>query len=181
MLLVKPVTFFRSLKENPTDIRPFLVAYGMPLIILAAAGRMTRIMLLYGAGEETLRGDQLAGIFLIGLVAYALSVWLGAYGIARIAPAFRSDAGHDKTMLMVMLAYTPYLLAQPLSLIYPYMPFFQVAAMIYTVYLFSKGARELLNVATGKLLGFTLISYFLIFGISHLATLMLTELFIFAG
>lgn len=177
-VLTRPEAFFKALSSDLPELRPFIMSYGAPLFLLAAAGRMTRIMLAYDAEGIKLEGDQLAGIFIITLTAYALSVWLGAYVISRMAPAFKSEANQDKCMLLIILAYTPFMLAQPLSL---FAGFLLVFGIIYTVVLFGLGAPYIINTQKQKVIGFTLVSYFIILSISHLAILLMSELFIFAN
>ncbi len=179
-ILLRPDKYFKGIAVRLPELRPFIVSYGVPLVILAAAGRMTRIMLLKEIEETPLQGDQLAGIFIITVTAYALSVYLGALMVAKLAPAFKSEADRDKSMLIIMLAYTPYLLAQALSFIFPLLNGELVVGLIYTVVLFGVGASHLLNTPTSKVWGFTMVSYFTIFSISYLSMRLLSEMFIFA-
>lgn len=176
-VLTRPEVYFQKLSADLPELRPFIMSYGAPLFLLAAAGRMTRLMLAYEANEIMLGGDQLAGLFLISLSAYALSVWLGAKIITRMAKAFHSEQNLDKSMLLIILAHTPFMLSQPLSLFAGFIPIFGI---IYTVLLFGMGAPYVLNTPKQKVIGFTLISYFVIFSISHLVTYLMSELFIFA-
>ncbi len=179
-ILFRPDAYFKGIAVLLPELRPFIVSYGVPLVILAAAGRMTRIMLLKEIEEAPLQGDQLAGIFIITVIAYALSVYLGAFMVAKLAPAFKSEAHRDKSMLIIILAYTPYLLAQALSFVFPIINGVLVLGLIYTVVLFGVGASHLLNTPINKVWGFTLVSYFVIFSISFLSILLLTEMLIFA-
>lgn len=177
-VLTRPATFFKALSSDLPELRPFIMSYGAPLFLLAAAGRMTRIMLIYEADGISLAGNQLAGIFMISLTAYALSVWLGAYVISRLAKTFQSDTNQDKCMLLIILAYTPFMLAQPLSL---FAGFLLIIGIVYTVVLFGMGAPHILNTPKQKVIGFTVISYFIILSTSHLVILLMSELFIFAN
>lgn len=179
-ILVKPEAFFKKIGEGVPDARGLIVSYGAPLFMLAAAGRMTRIMLIRALGDAPLAGDQLAGIFIITLVGYALSVWLGAFIIDRLAQPFKSESNMDKTMLLIMLAYTPFMLSQPLAAISPSMNPLLLLGLGYTVFLFGKGAGPILSTPANKVVGFTLVSYFIVLSISHLSMLLLSELFIFA-
>ncbi len=179
-ILFRPDAYFKGIAAGLPELRPFIVSYGVPLVILAAAGRMTRLMLLAQIDEAPLRGDQLSGIFLITITAYALSVYLGSYFVSKLAPAFKSESDRDKSMLIIMLAYTPYMLAQALSFLIPELNGELVLGLIYTVVLFGVGASHLLNTPISKVWGFTLVSYFVIFSISFLSMLLLTEMLIFA-
>ncbi len=179
-LLVRPDAFFKKIADGVPDTRGLIVSYGAPLFMLAAAGRMTRIMLIRASEDIALAGDQLAGIFIITLVGYALSVWLGAFIIDRLAKPFQSESNRDKIMLLIMLAYTPFMLSQPLAAISPSMNPLLLIGLGYTVFLFGKGVGPMLGTPGSKVVGFTLVSYFIVFSISHLSMLLLSELFIFA-
>ncbi len=179
-VLTRPVPFFNKFANNLPELRKFIVSFGAPLLILAAAGRMTRIMQAYAFQDITLRSDQLSGIFIITFVGYSLSVWLGAWFITKLSKAFQSAFSQDKAMLLIILAYTPFMLAQPLAAITPNMAPVLVLGIIYTVFLFGAGASPILGTPKQKVVGFTLVSYFIVFSISHLSMLLLSELFIFA-
>ncbi len=179
-VLTKPLSFFKKFADNLPDLRKFIVSYGAPLVVLAAAGRMTRIMQAFAFQDEPLRSDQLSGIFIISFVGYSLSVWLGALFIARLSKAFQSESSQDKSMLLIILAYTPFMLAQPLAAITPNMAPILILGILYTVFLFGAGARPILGTPKQKIVGFTLVGYFIVFSISHLSILLLSELFIFA-
>ncbi len=179
-ILARPNDFFMQMGAGTPDVRGLIVSYAAPLFMLAAAGRMTRIMLIRASGDAPLAGDQLAGIFIISLVGYALSVWLGAIIIAKMAKAFQSIQDRDKIMLLIVLAYTPFMLAQPLAAISPAMTPVLFLGLIYTVFLFGKGAGPMLSTPNQKIIGFTLVSYFVVLGISYLSMLVLSELLIFA-
>ncbi len=180
-VLTKPVSFFKRFANNLPELRSFIVSYGAPLVVLAAAGRMTRIMQAFAFQDTPLRSDQLSGIFIISFVGYSLSVWLGALLISKLSKAFKSEANQDKTMLLILLAYTPFMLAQPFAAITPNMAPVLILGIIYTVFLFGAGAGPILGTPKEKVVGFTLVSYFIVFSISHLSMLLLSELFIFAG
>ncbi len=177
-VLTGPEVYFKKISADLPELRPFIMSYGAPLFVLAAAGRMTRIMMEYEAKEVVLGGDQLAGIFLISLTGYALSVWVGAYVISRMAMAFKSEHDQDKSMLLIILAHTPFMLSQPISL---FGGFFIIFGIIYSVLLFGIGAPHVLNTPRQKVVGLTLISYIVIFGVSHFVTYLMSELFIFAN
>jgi hypothetical protein len=179
-ILARPDAFFQKMGAGVADARSLIVSYGAPLFVLAAAGRMTRIMLIRASEDVVLPGDQLAGIFIITLVGYALSVWFGSYIISRLAKSFQTDQNRDNIMLLIMLAYTPFMLTQPLSAISPVMNPLLVAGLVYTVFLFGKGAGPMLGTPGNKVVGFTLVSYFIILSISHISMLLLSELIIFA-
>ncbi len=180
-VLFHPARFFREVSANDQDARVFFVSYGMPLMVLGAAGRMVRVMNQHALEGMALRWDQLSGVFLISLCGYLLSVWLGTQIIARLARAFRSRPDRDHALLLCIAAYTPFMLAQPLAAINTAMEPISLLGLIYAVFLFGKGLGPLLDTPAQKALGFTILGFFVLFGISFITILVLSALFIFGA
>ncbi|MFO7873307.1 MAG: YIP1 family protein [Bacteroidales bacterium] len=180
-ILFHPGRFFNSFAGDMPSSQTFFLSYGLPLMVLGAAGRMAKILQLREQEDVLLSGDQLAGIFLISFTGYALSVYLGAIIIAKLARPFKSEENRDKAMLLIMLSYTPFMLAQALSALSPVLTPLTLLGLIYMVFLFWKGSGPILSTPPVKMTGFTLVGFFVIFGISYLTILVLSGLFIFAG
>ncbi len=180
-ILFHPGRFFSSFAGDMPSSQTFFLSYGLPLMVLGAAGRMAKMLQVREQEDVLLSGDQLAGIFLISLTGYALSVYLGSTIIARLARPFKSDENREKAMLLIILSYTPFMLAQALSALSPVMIPLTLLGLIYTVFLFWKGCGPMLSTPPVKMTGFTLVGFFVIFGISYLTILILSGLFIFAG
>ncbi len=180
-ILIRPAHFFKELAANAPEAKTFFISYGLPLMVLGAAGRMVRVMNQHALEGMALRGDQLSGIFLITLCGYLLSVWFGALIITRLAKAFRSKRSKDRALLLCIAAYTPFMLAQPLAAINPAMDPVSLLGLIYTVFLFGRGLGPLLDTPVQKTLGFTILGFFVLFGISFISILVLSSLFIFGA
>ncbi len=177
-ILVRPEKFYEDFSAELPPARSFFFAYGLPLMVLGAAGRMTRELMKQLSQDVEVYGDQLAGIFIVSLIGYVLSVWLGGIIISRLAKSFRSEQHAEKAMLLCMTAYTPYMIAQPLAAIGAGLDPLALIGLIYTVFIFGKGLGPMLNTPSRHTVGFALIGFFIIFGIAHLSYLLLSGLLI---
>lgn len=148
---------------------------------LGAVGRMIRVMNQLTRDGIEPGGAYLSGTFLVGLAAYILSVWLGARIIARLAGAFGSEQDAGKSMFLCIIAYTPLMLAQLLASLGPVMEPVWFVGLIYAAFVFGKGTGPLLRTPAHKTLGFTLVGFFVLFGISAVSIHILSALFIFGA
>ncbi len=180
-ILVRPGRFFGELAINMPEAKTFFLSYGMPLMTLGAVGRMVRVLSQHTRDGIVPGGVYLSGTFLISLTAYILSVWLGARIIARLARAFGSEQDPDKSLLLCIIAYTPLMLAQILAALNPAIEPVWILGLIYAAFIFGKGAGPLLLTPPHKTLGFTLIGFFVLFGISSVCIHVLSALFIFGA
>lgn len=178
-VLFRPSSFFEDFARERPAARSFLFSYGLPLMVLGAAGRMAVVLQQKTLDGTVLRPDQLSGIFIITLTGYLLSVWLGAHLVGKLAKPFRGNPDSESAMLLIIASYTPFMLAQPLAAITPAMGPVSILGLIYTVFLFGKGAGSLLETPAVKVVGYTVTSFFVIFGISYVSRHLLTGLFVF--
>ncbi len=167
-LLFRPSAFFTGLAKDPPVLREFFLSYGIPLMVLGAAGRMVRMMNKYKLAESPLDGMQLAGVFLISLVAFFVAVWLGGTLIGRLGPAFGSTGDRRKAIILSICSFTPFMLAQPLAALHPMIDPVSFLGLIYTLWLFGMGLSPLMQTPRHKTLGFTLVGFFILFGIMSL-------------
>jgi hypothetical protein len=118
-------------------------------------------------------------LFVINVVAYSIAMLLGSLLIAKLAPRFGSVASAGTFLSVVVVAYTPFLIAQPIAALVEYGQAIGIAGLLYTVYLFALGVSALASVPQKHIAGFTLISFFILFGTFYIITLISSGLFIF--
>ncbi len=177
-LLIRPEAFYKEFVSDLPQVRSFFFAYGLPLMVLGAAGRMTRELMRHISRDVEVYGDQLAGIFIVSLIGYVLSVWLGGLIISRLAKSFGSRMDADRAILLCMTAYTPYMIAQPLAAIGTGMDPLALIGLMYAVFILGKGLGPMLDTPNKHTVGFALIGFFVLFGIAHVSYLLLAGLFI---
>ncbi|TVR40386.1 MAG: hypothetical protein EA394_08095 [Bacteroidia bacterium] len=179
-VLFRPAQFFADFSADLPTMRSLFISYGMPLFLLGAIGRMVREMMQAVNAGHILRGDQLSVVFIVSFCAYILSVWLGGILLAKLGKAFQSDTDPERSITLCMLAYTPFMLAQPVVAINPAMGPLLIIAMIYTAFLFGKGATPMLTTPPSKVVGFAIMAFFILFSISDLTIRLFISLFITA-
>ncbi len=177
-VLFRTSAYFSRMSEHPPALRDHFLSFGMPLILVGAVGRMIRVMSQHLDTEAPLRGDQLAGVFMISLTGFILAVWMGGLLLARLSRAFGGSGDREGTLLLSISAFTPFMLSQPLAALHPMMGPLSFLGMIFTVWLFGKGVGPVLNMPGHKVIGFTLLAFFIFFGITSLTQLILSALFI---
>ncbi len=180
-LFLYPSRFYEHLAENSPNVRLFFLTFGVPLMAAGAVGRMLRVVQQQALADAVPGTYQLVVGFLVSLCIFILSIYAGAMLIARMAKAFDGKQDADKSMLLCLTAYLPFLLAQILVAIHPVMGFVTYAGLLHTVILIGKGAGPLLNVPVRKTTGFALTGSFILFGISAVLFRMLFSLFIFGA
>ncbi len=147
--------------------------YGLPLLVVASSGRM---MASTAAG-----GNWLAGltVFLVNLCAYIVAIFLGAYLVSRLAVPFRSESDRSLTLKLILVAFTPFLISQPLTAISPHLRVLGFLALAYTVLLFGVGLKPMLQTPPSKVSGYSLVAFFILLGIAWVVNLVLSGVFIF--
>ncbi len=179
----RPTAAFNALSDNSFSAKSFFIFYGVPLIMVGSLGRTVIGLRRYEAIKEGLHimlGIPLALLlFVVNMVAYSIAMVLGAQLIFKLAPRFGSTPSFDTILLLVVLAYTPFLIAQPIAAWVEYGQAISIAGLLYTVYLFSLGVSALASVPQKHIAGFTLISFFILFGTFYIITLISSGMFIF--
>lgn len=147
--------------------------YGLPLLLVGSAGRM---MASTAAGDHWLAGLT---VFLTNLAAYTLAVLLGATLVSRLAKPFQSTPDRSRTLKLILVAFTPFLVSQPLTAISPNLRVLGFLALAYTVVLYGIGLKPMLQTHPLKVTGFSLVAFFILLGIAWVVNLVLSGLFIF--
>lgn len=179
-ILFRPERFFRQLAIDLPGKKDFFTSYGLPLMVVGAAGRMVRVWHARSLEGEVPGGDQLSGVFLVTLAGYMFAVWFGSLLMTRLSKSFQTREDAPATMVLTMAAMTPLMLSQPLAAMAPAMAPISILGLIYTVYLFGLGAGFVLATPPAKRIGFALAGFFIIFSLAYLTILIFSGLFIFA-
>jgi hypothetical protein len=179
----RPVEAFKSLADKNFNNKKFFLLYGAPLILLGSLGRTSISLVRY----ETSRSNSCEGkdlslfalLFTVNLAAYLIALLLGTHLISKLAPRFGSVATAGSFLSVIVLAYTPFLLAQPIAAMVQYGQTISIVGMLYTLLLYVLGMRTMTLVPQKHIIGFTMLSFFILFGIFHIVALISSGLFIF--
>ena len=168
----KPEKAFRLAAGHEEGARKLFYYYGLPLLVVASTGRM----MAHTAGA----GDWLASltVFLINFCAYSVAIFLGAYLVSRLAVPFRSISDRSLTLKLIVIAFTPFLVSQPLTAISTGMRVLGFLALAYTFVLFGVGLKPMLQTPPSKASGYSLVAFFILLGIAWVVNLVLSGLFI---
>ncbi len=181
-ILFSPAYFYRKLYGQVYGSGEWFVLYGLPVIVAGAAGRMVRVLNRAAVEQgELLMAWQMLVVFIISLVAYTISVWIGGHLLSKLSGAFGGREDSNAGVILCMTAYTPFMISQLLGAINPFMNPVIFLGIAYTLFLFSRGTGYMLGTPEGRTTGFTLIAFFIIFGLSHLVIFLISNMFAFGG
>lgn len=172
-IFYRPSHVFNRLNQKAVDGRIYFFLAGLPFIAIGAAGRA------YGALPETGEESYLwLNRFLIHLVSFTLTFLLGGFLIARLAPAFKAISHTGKALLLVITSYIPFLVAIGLAPFLPQSSLVAFVGLTYTILIFSKGAGILLAIPQPRIIGFTMISFLILFTGNYVANVLFESLFL---
>lgn len=182
-IFYRPAEAFKILSAKSFSTKRFFIFYGLPLIVTGSLARTGIGLMRHEAIKENslvMQGITLAALlFVINMAAYSIAMVLGALLISRLAPRYGSSAPAGNFLSVVVVAYTPFLIAQPFAAWVEYGQAISVAGLLYTMYLFALGVRALASVPGKHITGFTLVSFFILFGTFYIIALVSSGLFIF--
>ncbi len=161
----------------------FFVGFGIPLCLLASAGRASISLERYMTNITEVHNNPMMvflSYLLINLAAFTGSILIGSPLIVRLAGVFKASVIRVEVVSALLLAYTPFWLAQPVSAIGGIWQYAGMLALGYTIFLAGLALRIISGVPQEKLVGFTLASLFILFGISFVIISVFSVFFIFA-
>ncbi len=167
-LFYRPSYAFARLKESSVNPFSFFLQAGLPFIVAAAMGRAW----LASRGWEQPR-EVLFSLFLIHLVSFSATFLLGAFLIKKLAPRFKSLSHGGLTLKMVVAAYLPFLAGVALNWIVPESSLVSFVGLTYTIFIFGKATGIILETPSAKIVGFTVVSFLILFGGNYVLNLLL--------
>ncbi len=179
----RPRRAFDGLTKPLFSHRRFFVFYGIPLIVAGSLGRTAMGLERYEDMQEELSVfmdiSMPFALFWVNLTSYCVALLLGAMLIWKLAPRFDSKAGFGSILSVILLAYTPFLIAQPIEAAVGFRSVFSMAGLIYTVLLYAMGVRIMASTPQKNTVGFTMVSFFILFGIFYILTFVSSGMLIF--
>lgn len=180
-VLTSPGEAFMLAKQDDITPHCLILLYGVPLLLLMSAGRIVHAFLI--SNDDGLISDAFIDNpykwLLIYTLSGLLSWFIGVLFINRMSSFFRHRSTNGLLLKLTILSYTPYLMLQPLASVGAYWRIAALAGMIYTLYLYGRGARLMINTPSEKVFGFVAISFFFFFGTSFIFVMIFSGLLIF--
>lgn len=171
-VFLRPGKVFYALRQDRQP--PGFMLYAAVLLIAGAAGRtLTGIKYLDPAPSFADMLDEpalLVSLFLAHVAVFIITWYAGSWLIGKLAPSFGGTANRQLVLKLIVIAYTPFMLAQPLAALPAPGHWAGFAALVYTVILFAWGAGYLEIIPRKKITGFTLLAFFILLGISFILT-----------
>ncbi|MFO7978362.1 MAG: hypothetical protein R6U64_06855 [Bacteroidales bacterium] len=112
-------------------------------------------------------------LFLIHLVSFSATFFLGAFFIKKLAPNFKSLSHAGLILKMVTAAYIPFLTAVALAWMLPESSLVSFVGLTYTIFIFGKGIGVILETPPARIIGFTVVSFLILFGGNYVLNLLL--------
>lgn len=180
-LFVKPSRVFVVLFKTGYPYG-FQVFTGL-LLVAGAVGRLL-VHLKTNDMSDRLTTDPRTVLAVIALlivhaVLFLFTWYIGSLLISKLAPPFGGKVSRQMTWKIIVTAYTPFMLVQPLVVADPLGKWIGFAGLIYTYILFTMAIMHEQIVPNAKLTGFTLVSFFILLGTSYIATTIMAVFFIF--
>lgn len=179
-LVLKPVRAFQCLENPGFSHLTFFIVYGLPLYIAASTARALISLKAQAAGNDLIAATEFPEFltwFFIHLSSYLISLIAGSYLIFRLAPVFGGAAQRATVISLIVLAYTPFLVSQPL--VAAGGRFLGPVALFLSALLIGTGLSTTAGIPQKKLVGFTIVCLFILFGISYILMTSLAGLIIF--
>ncbi len=165
--------------------RKSLPGFGLFAAFLLFVGSSGRALLsLQGFGY--LLGDEqlpvgmafLLILLFLHLLVFLATWYLGSVMVSKLAKSFGTGMNLAETWRLVVVSYTPFMMVQPFTVWTVAGQWVGLAGLVFTLVLFSKGITHLDYIPRKKMVGFTLVAFFVFLGLSYLLTNILMDIFV---
>ena len=174
--IIRPVATWKEIAADTQSYRTFFKQYAIPLIFLGAISAF--LGGLFAETEETFKNAVLSG--LATFIVAVLSLYFAAYLIYLTSGLFEISRDLDSIFKLVIFASTPEFLIQFVSNLDQSLAFIEILGL-YAVYVFWTGVKPMLNCPDNTKFTFTITSYFIIFTIRIIFSLIFIKLFQYFG
>jgi len=179
-IFFRPQKVFSALRQDRQP--PGFMLFAAVLLIAGAAGRtLTGIKSLDPPPSVASMLDEPAlpvFLFFAHVAVFIITWYAGSWLIGKLVPPFGGTTNRQSLWKLIVIAYTPFMLAQPLTALPGPGHWAGFAALVYTVILFAWGAGYLGIIPRKKITGFTLLAFFILLGISFILTNFISRIFV---
>ena len=181
LVIINPKEAWAKIKDEPTPSKDLVVTYMLPLVLIPTIASFIGYGLI--GSNSYFKVSSIGWGFNQAILAFAgafLGVFISAWCIHKLAPSFDTQASMNKTLKLVIYAYTPSWLAGVFYLI-PALSILGWVAGIYSLYILYIGFKPITNVSEEKKTSYFIISLIVIIGVSLILSLILGAMLVSIG
>jgi len=181
LVVINPKEAWGKITDEPTSSKELVVSYMLPLVLIPTIASFIGYGLI---GSNTyFQSSSISWGLNQAILAFAgafLGVFISAWCIHKLAPSFGTQTSMNKTLKLVVYAYTPSWLAGVFSLV-PTLAILGLVASIYSLYILYTGFGVMTNVSEEKKTSYFIISLIVIIGVSLILSLILGAILVSIG
>jgi hypothetical protein len=167
-MIATPKTEWLVVESEVTTPQSVLMAYVLPLAILASIGRLLS-GLVWGGFFST----YFIWWAIVGLISIIVSFYISIYVIDMLAPSFNSEKDLSRSAQLVAYSNTPAWIGSFLSFI-PFIGFlFVIAGWIYSIYLFYIGLGPLKKTPEDNKIVYMIVAFIIMIAIVYILSAIL--------
>ena len=161
-ILVNPKTEWEVINSESATPQSLLMAYVLPLAIIAAVGPL--LSGLFFAGVLGLTFFLLTAV--VAFISIILGYYISIYIVDMLAPSFGSGKDLNKSAQLVAYSATPSYVAGLLSFIPVIGSLLKFAAWIYSIYIMYLGLGPLKKTPEDKKVVYLLVAFLVMLGVT---------------
>ncbi len=181
LVVINPKSAWDEIKNEPTTTKDLVLNYMLPLVLIPTIASFIGYGLI--GSNSYFRASSISwGLnqAIIAFIGAFLGVFISAWCIHKLAPSFGTQVSLNKSLKLVVYAYTPSWLAGVFYLV-PALSILGLVAGIYSLYILYIGFKPISNVPEEKKTNFFVISLICIIGVSFILSLVLGALLVSIG
>ena len=181
IVVINPKEAWAKIKNELISSKELVVDYMLPLVLIPTIASFIGYGLI---GSNTyFQSSSISWGLNQAILAFAgafLGVFISAWCIHKLAPSFGTQTSMNKTLKLVVYAYTPSWLAGVFYLV-PTLGILGLIASIYSLYILYTGFGVMTNVSEEKKTSYFIISLIVIIGVSLILSLILGAILVSIG
>jgi hypothetical protein len=171
LLFTQPDKAWMLIKKSEFTWQQIFGYYLLPLVFISSLA----VAFFTGSQFEQI-GVTRNQLFFITFASSASSIYISAYMIAIMAPRFKGISSLNNNVALIAFSYSPVYIASLISSLHEFLQIFNLAAVVFMLFLYFKGALQMLNIPTHKQLGFTIVSLIIMFANRFIIFVFLTAI-----
>jgi hypothetical protein len=181
LVIINPKNAWDEIKNESSTTKDLVLNYMLPLVLIPTIASFIGYGLIgsssyFGTNSISWGLNQA----LLAFIGAFLGVFISAWCIHKLAPSFGTQVSLNKSLKLVVYAYTPSWLAGIFYLV-PALSILGLVAGIYSLYILYIGFKPITNVPEEKKTNYFIISLIVIIGVSFILSLILGAILVSIG